>query len=170
MTRRVAPKHFTLAERLDFHSMPEPNSGCQIWLAATDEDGYGFITRDGRQTRAHRAAYELEHGAIASGLVVDHLCRTPTCINHRHLEAVTVRVNTMRGISPTAQNAEKVFCKHGHLLAGVTARTGWRECRVCHRARTNEARRRNPPVRDYAAEYAARLASRLRASLNTGKG
>lgn len=167
--RRVAPKHLSMVERLDFHSMPEPNTGCVIWLGATDRNGYGFTTRDKRQVRAHRASYECNRGPIPDGLVLDHLCRTPSCINPQHLEAVSAQVNTMRGYACTAVNARKTHCIHGHLLAGdnlMPPRHGWRICRACR----NAARDRRTPVpthlRDYKAEYAKRLAARLRTALS----
>jgi len=37
-------------ERLERHSMPEPNSGCLLWTAAVDRHGYGVAghSREGK--------------------------------------------------------------------------------------------------------------------------
>jgi hypothetical protein len=40
---------------------------------------------NGRQTYAHRAAWEAENGPIPSGLHVLHECDVPACINVAHL-------------------------------------------------------------------------------------
>lgn len=42
-------------------------------------------------------------GEIPEGYVLDHRCRVRACCNPAHLELVTVRVNTLRGLGPTAQ-------------------------------------------------------------------
>jgi hypothetical protein len=86
----------SLAERLEFHSMPEPNSGCQLWLGATIE-GYGVVGHEGKIRRAHTLAYELKNGPIPDGLEPDHKCRVRCCINDAHLEPVTRGENVRRG-------------------------------------------------------------------------
>jgi hypothetical protein len=82
-----------LNERFDQYHMPEPNSGCWIWFGSTFRKGYGSISeggRHGRTLQAHRVSYERFKGPIAPGLTIDHLCRTPCCVNPDHLEAVTL--------------------------------------------------------------------------------
>jgi hypothetical protein len=78
---------------------------CWLWTGAVDAKGYGrVLTPDGHRP-AHRLAYELAVGPIPDGLVIDHLCRTPGCINPDHLEPVTRRENTLRGETIAARNA-----------------------------------------------------------------
>lgn len=124
-----------LMERLEFFSVPEPNTGCLLWLASCDQDGYGKLSIDGRTRRAHRVAYELAFGPVPPGLQLDHrACSTPCCINPLHLEAVTQWVNGRRSGSPSAVNARKTHCNHGHPLSGANLRVdsdGCRRCRVC---------------------------------------
>jgi hypothetical protein len=66
-----------LSERLEKHSIPEPNSGCILWCAATNrpEGGYGVLRVDGVLRYAHRLAWELKHGPIPDGMQVCRQCR-----------------------------------------------------------------------------------------------
>lgn len=43
-------------------SMPEPNSGCWIWLNAASRNGYGAVRVDGKTVRAHRLIYMIVNG------------------------------------------------------------------------------------------------------------
>lgn len=170
--KRVAPKRYTVAQKIEFHSVPEPNSGCILWLAATDRHGYGFFWNSGKQRRAHRVAYEEARGPIPEGMVLDHLCRTPSCVNPFHLEAVTVRENTVRGVGLTAVNARKEKCVHGHALSGdnlTTDHRGNRACRECQRRSGREFHRAHPRKRDFAAEYARRTALDRARALQQGR-
>lgn len=67
------------------HAEPEPNSGCLLWLHATDRRGYGRVSFSGRKVRAHRLAWELTNGAVPDGKFVLHKCDVPTCIRPAHL-------------------------------------------------------------------------------------
>lgn len=72
---------------------------------------------------------------MPKGWHVDHTCRKRACIRPDHLEAVTWKVNTLRGDGPTAQNARKTHCIHGHeyTASNTMERDGRRECRTCKR-------------------------------------
>lgn len=112
-------------------------SGCILWTGARTKHGYGSIVMNGLRRYAHRIAWVSHHGVdIPAGLVVDHICRTPSCVNPMHLEAVSQRENTMRGESPSAIKAQQDCCPKGHpysddnLVAAQVAR-GYRECRRC---------------------------------------
>lgn len=76
----------------------------------------------------------MEVGPIPEGMDLDHTCRNRGCVNPEHLEPVTTQVNTLRGIGPTAENARKTHCKHGHPLEGDNLYVdpeGKRKCRAC---------------------------------------
>jgi hypothetical protein len=74
--------------------------GCWMWLGARTPQGYGRVSYEGQVWGAHRLAYTLLVNEITPGYVLDHLCRTPPCVNPAHLEPVTRAVNTRRGDSP----------------------------------------------------------------------
>jgi len=106
---------------------------CWIWQASGAR-GYGLFWNGTRQTAAHRFAYESVKGPIPPGLVLDHLCRNPPCVNPAHLEAVTDRVNLLRGDTIPARHAAKTHCPQGHPYSGenlYVGPTGRRGCRIC---------------------------------------
>ncbi len=90
------------------------DSDCWLWAASINNNGYGEFWAGDKYVKAHRWAYEYLIGPIPAGLTIDHLCRTRHCVNLRHLEAVTNRVNILRGMGATACHARKTHCIHGH--------------------------------------------------------
>jgi HNH endonuclease len=116
----------------------EAESGCWLWGAETDRDGYGRIKIGGIRAMAHRASYEALTGPIPHGLQLDHLCRVRNCVRPDHLEPVTNQVNALRGEGPTAVNATKTHCPKGHPYDAentIKRPCGRRTCRTCDRAR-----------------------------------
>lgn len=120
--------------------IPEPNSGCWLWLGATSQ-GYGvFGLGNGVNVRAHCFSYEVERGPIPNGLDLDHLCRIRCCVNPDHLEPVTRAVNVARGLAPSLINnfwRSKTHCPKGHAYTGenlAVRRNGARYCRECRRS------------------------------------
>lgn len=124
-----------------FWSNVEKSEGCWVWQRVILPSGYGQVKWKGRSRRAHRVAYELAVGPIPRGLQLDHLCRNRACVRPDHLEAVTARVNTLRGNTITAANARKTHCIHGHAFTpeNTYRYQGKRACKACRTAN-------NPPV------------------------
>ncbi len=75
----------------------DPNSGCWLFSGSKHKDGYGLVKVDGRTRKAHRVMYEDLVGPVPPGVELDHLCRTPACINPAHLEPVSHLENVRRG-------------------------------------------------------------------------
>lgn len=97
------PRRFLRGHHSDHPRGPEyvedPETGCWIWQRSKSPQGYGRRSVPGRKgpAPAHRVAYEQAKGPIPDGLVIDHLCRNPSCVNPNHLEVVTCAENTRRG-------------------------------------------------------------------------
>jgi hypothetical protein len=92
------------------------SNGCWLWQGPLQVNGYGqiWVKSAGRKIETHRLAYQLFKGEIPFGMNIDHLCRVRHCCNPDHLEVVTSKVNTYRGIGPASVNAVKTHCAHGH--------------------------------------------------------
>ena len=119
---------------------------CWLWTGTINDQGYG-ISR--RHFRAHRIAYELLVGPIPDGLQLDHLCRVRNCVNPDHLEPVTARTNTRRGVGFAAQRAAQTHCKREHEFTEENTyirRNGTRLCRTC----AKEAENRRPHRKNHA--------------------
>ena len=59
---------------------------CWLWTAALSKlTGYGRFKVAGMEKRAHRVAFEIEHGSIPEGECVLHHCDNEPCVNHSHL-------------------------------------------------------------------------------------
>lgn len=126
----------TIERTIEDYVIPEPNSGCHLWIGLLGRGGYGQKTHCGKSVLAHRLIYEMERGEIPKGLEVDHLCRVRSCVNTRHMEIVTHKENTLRGNAPTAINSRKQFCPR---CSGPYTKDN-RQKRLCLTCRRNSRR------------------------------
>jgi hypothetical protein len=110
---------------------------CLTWTGYKQPNGYGKFGLNGKTEYAHRVAYRLLVGPIPEGLMIDHLCRNRACVNVEHMEAVTNKVNILRGETIMAANAAKTHCPQGHEFSEentyIRPSTGSRHCRTCMR-------------------------------------
>lgn len=110
--------------------------------------GYGSLRHGGKTYTVHLLARELAGKPIRPGLVGDHLCRVRHCFNPEHVDEVTQRTNLRRSpYTIASKNAAKTHCKNGHPFDEantiiINPERGWRDCRICRRARHARQRRR----------------------------
>lgn len=113
---------------LSFFEVPvrEAGDGCLLWEGDLNSQGYARVYLVGLRKRVlvHRFIYEACVGPIPKGLVIDHLCRRPACINPAHMEPVTQRENTLRGLRGRLRTP---VCPHGDLYRRGDNRT----CQRC---------------------------------------
>lgn len=116
---------------------------CWIWHGCRDKtSGYGRATLNKRGGYTHRFVYELLVAPISPGLQIDHLCRQPACCAPHHLEPVTPKVNSERGLRAT-----RTHCPQGHPYSGENLRIHTDSCgykrRICIQCNREKCREHN---------------------------
>ncbi len=129
----------SIRDWLESKYIPEPNSGCWIWIGAVTAFGYGdvrlpkkFMNCLPKSTRiAHRIAYFAYENELPP--LLDHRCRTRLCVNPKHLRPVTQWENVRNSTKTTAV---RTHCPRGHEYDFVGRQNGGkhqlRRCRECH--------------------------------------
>ena len=138
----------TLAEMLEANSIPEPNSGCLLWLRGCS-NGYPTVWWEGRSQPATRLALKAKGVDLADADKACHRCDVTICVNPDHLFAGTQadNVHDAQEKGRFTGRPKVDTCKHGHPKSGtnlyVNPKSGQSVCRICRRqwGRTNDAKR-----------------------------
>lgn len=146
-----------LPDRFWQKCIPEPNSGCWLWIGAKNGRGYPRFM----DSYAHRISLAVSLGLPTIGdRFACHHCDVEVCVNPQHLYAGTPQSNVADMVARGRVNMDrlragwellraKTHCPNGHPYDGDNLerrpRGGWshRRCRECHRAqeRARYARR-----------------------------
>ena len=110
-------------------SVEKTAGGCWLWTGPQTDAHYGRINFGGKQTTAHRFAYQLLRGPIPRGFVLDHFRRnrgplnapcSTLCVNPSHMEPVTKSENSLRGATRRSEPRAP-----DEILPQATAGRGW---------------------------------------------
>lgn len=131
----------TLAEMLEANSIPEPNSGCLIWLrgiaGGRNGPSYPVWKWEGRRRQVSHLALEAKGIKVPKGFDACHRCDVTLCVNGDHLFVGTRKINMedARAKGRLVGYGKREFCKQGHPLSGdnvrVDPKSGKRKCHIC---------------------------------------
>lgn len=141
-----------IADIIERNSMPEPNSGCWLWLGYLSGGKYKYaVWGQGKERRqVSHLALLLRGIEVPRGFDACHSCDTPLCVNPDHLFVGTRKDNMQdaRAKGRLVGYGKREFCKAGHPLSGdnlyIDPKWQKRHCRICMRrwGREHDARRR----------------------------
>lgn len=113
-------------EAFDAYTEPLAWDDHLVWTGGRGQSGHGRIWVKGRHEEAHRYAWEREHGPIPDGMLVDHACHEPSCVNVAHLRLATPAGNAhsraganrnstlgVRNVYPTPQGTYMASVRKG---------------------------------------------------------
>lgn len=129
-TDKFDPQYPTVEESL--RTRVKRVGDCIEWTGALTPSGYGSLRVNRVAYYTHRLSWEQANGPIPKGLVIDHICRNPSCLNVDHLRAITQAQN-MQNLGETnsvnTSGARGVFwvesAKRWNVKVGHNGKSHW---------------------------------------------
>jgi hypothetical protein len=132
----------SLQERFNQLMIPEPNTGCWLWIGAVGWDTRDEIRReygrfwDGEKNRsATHISLELDGRPVTVGKVACHICDFTICVNPEHLVVKSQSWNQWDSVQKGRhRNTKKIHCPQGHLYSKENtylSPRGQRFCKLC---------------------------------------
>jgi len=121
---------------------------CWLWMGKID-DGYGRFHTAGKYYLVHRMSFVVLKQKLQENTQVDHLCKVRNCLNPDHLDEVTSKENTRRGLAKI-YNTDPNKCPYGHdydgEIAGKAEGSIYKVCRKCQIRRSKNRRKLSTEV------------------------
>lgn len=118
----------------DVYSSPEDafkartrwRGDCLEWTGSHNGAGYGEIRVNYKLIYAHRYAWERVNGPIPEGMVIDHICMNPKCVNMMHLRTATASQNNshLPGAQPNSTSQVRNVHRSGNRWMVKVGRNG----------------------------------------------
>ena len=108
-----------LFDRIDRLTVPEPFSGCWLWVGNLNNAGYARIRiggRGGSFKKVHQINFERFKGPIPDGKILRHQCDMACCVNPYHLIPGTRADNVSDMVSRGRQRGPSGEPHHGSVL------------------------------------------------------
>jgi len=117
-----------------FWQKVEKTDSCWLWRGLLSDYGHGRCSiRKNCWWPAHRVSWLLAGRVLVQGLVIDHMCNNPACVNPEHLQQISNRSNLLRGNNPAARNAAKNSCSRCGGPYTISGERRTRKCLACIR-------------------------------------
>ncbi len=117
--------------------MPEPNTGCWIWIGRFDNNGYGRLSHREKYQVAHRYSFALFNGDFDVKEWVLHKCDNPFCVNPDHLYLGDAKQNM---IDRDTRGRQKTQRGSAHKLAKISEADAI-QIRALHNSKTYPTRK-----------------------------
>lgn len=113
-------KNTPLSKRFFDKVMPEPNTGCWLWIGAINESSYGSMRVNKKTLLAHRISFELHSRPIPKGKLVLHRCDNSLCVNPAHLYIGTDSDNTKDKLLRGRMNSKLSFALSKEIISNYS--------------------------------------------------